>query len=173
MQLPELRGLSLYLQNLHEEQQQQQQGQQAQLAEDAAVAAGGLALALSALTSLRKLFLDIQLPAAAFDMLPASLQELTLVKLPSGTSWAHLKQLRQLRLGNSCCDAAGLAAAIAALPQLQQLQLEYHNSGSQAAQLALLQQHAEAWHGLQPLQHLVLELQHQALTGGEAALCST
>jgi hypothetical protein len=124
-QLPELRELCL--QDLYEEEQQQeqQQGQQqeeqAQLVENAAAAVAAaeaaaaeqLASALSTFSSLRKFTLDFQLPAAAIDMLPAGLQELTLFKLPVGASCAQLTQLRQLHLRNPCCDAAGLAAVVA------------------------------------------------------------
>jgi hypothetical protein len=120
--------------------------------------------------------LNMQLPAAAFSQLPATLRDLTVQRLLGGSSVVQLTQLTRLVLQQPCCDARELVAAVASVPQLQHLELQYegpyasNGDGGQHKREVLkqVQQHAAVWGGLQQLRDLVVDLQHDYMTEGES-----
>jgi hypothetical protein len=178
LQLPALHELSVCLRTVDGEQQHQEQphGDQQLAAAAAAAAEHSFVAALTAASRLQRLNLNMQLPAAAISQLPATLRDLTVHKLLGGSSVAQLTELTRLALQNPCCDARELVAAVASLPQLQQLELTYdgsydsHADGGQHRREVLqqVQQHAAVWGGLQQLRDLVVDLQHDYLTEGES-----
>jgi hypothetical protein len=178
LQLPALQQLSVCLATHNDKQQQgqEQPDEEQHLAAAPAAADHPFVAALAAASGLQSLGLHMQLLAAAFSHLPASFRCLTVRKLLGGSSVSHLTQLTHLVLQNPCCDARELVAAVASLPQLQQLQLDYYDGtypsnvggGQQEREmLQQVQQHAAVWGGLQQLRDLVVDLQHDYLTEGE------
>jgi hypothetical protein len=180
LQLPALHQLSVHVNEDDSEQQQHQEqldGEQ-HVAADPAAAGHPFVAALTAASELQRLELNIQLPAAAISQLPASLRDLTVCKLLGGSSVAQLAQLTHLVLQDPCCDARELVAAVASLPQLQQLELKYMDQSypldregdlQEREGLKQVQQHAAVWGGLQQLRDLVVELPYDDLTKGESS----